>query len=80
MATIKGRSMCKAVLAVILLLPLLVTPVLAGQRVTLVIGNASHAYAPSLANPLNDANDIGASLERLGFAVTQLPNASRAEL
>ena len=34
----------------------------------------------SLANPLNDANDLGAAPERLGFAVTRLPNASRAEL
>ncbi len=66
--------------AALLGLHLLAAPALAGQRVALVIGNASYAHAPSLANPLNDANDIGASLERLGFAVTQLPNASRAEL
>ncbi len=66
--------------AAILLLSLFVTPAAAGQRVALVIGNASYAYAPSLANPLNDANDIGAALKRLGFAVTQLPNASRTEL
>ena len=66
--------------AVILLLLLFAATASAGQRVALVIGNASYAHAPSLANPLNDATDIGASLERLGFAVTQLPNASRVEL
>ena len=69
-----------AAVAAVLLLLLLMTPALAGQRVALVIGNASYAHASSLANPLNDANDMGAALKRLGFAVTQLPNASRAEL
>ena len=52
----------------------------AGQRVALVIGNASYAHAPALANPLNDASDIGAVLERLGFAVTRLENADQAAL
>ena len=64
----------------LLLLCMLEAPASAAQRVALVIGNASYAHAPSLANPLNDATDIGAALDRLGFAVTQLPNASRAEL
>ena len=65
---------------VIASLSILVKLASAGQRVALVIGNASYAHAPSLANPLNDANDIGAALDRLGFAVTRLPNANRAEL
>ena len=55
--------------AAILLLALVAAPALSGQRVALVIGNASYAHAPSLANPLNDASDIGASLDRLGFKV-----------
>ena len=62
-------------LAVVLVLPLLVTPALASQRVALVIGRASYAHAPSLANPFNDASEIGAALERLGFEVTLLENA-----
>ena len=66
--------------AALLGLHLLAAPALAGQRVALVIGNASYDHASSLANPLNDATDMGAALERLGFAVTKLPNASRAEL
>ena len=67
-------------LVAVLMTSVLAVPASAGQRVALVIGNASYAHAPSLANPLNDATDIGAALERLDFAVTRLPNASRAEL
>ena len=52
----------------------------AEQRVALVIGNASYAHAPRLANPLNDAADIGGALARLGFAVTTLENADYATL
>ena len=61
-------------------LSLLVNPAAAGQRVALVIGNASYAHASSLANPLNDATDIGAALDRLGFAVTRLDNAGYSDL
>ena len=68
------------VAAAILLLSLFVTPAAAGQRVALVIGNASYAHSPSLANPLNDANDIGAALGRLGFKVAHIENGGRAEL
>ena len=61
-------------------LQLLATQAWAGQRVALVIGNASYAHAPSLANPLNDATDIGTALDRLGFKVTRIENGSHAEL
>ena len=46
----------------------------------LVIGNGAYAHAPRLANPLNDAADVGAALTRLGFAVTELENADYAAL
>ena len=62
------------------LLLILVAPSLAAQRVALVIGNANYAHAPRLANPLNDAADIGAALARLGFAVTRIENANQAAL
>ena len=65
---------------VVLLLIVFAVPALAGQRVALVIGNASYAHAASLANPLNDATDIGAALDRLGFAVTRLDNADYSDL
>ena len=53
---------------------------LAAPRVALVIGNASYAHAPALANPPNDAADVGAAFGRLGFEVTRLENADRASL
>ena len=74
------RTLLPVVAVAILGLQLLGTQASAGQRVALVIGNGSYAHAPSLANPLNDATDIGAALDRLGFSVTRLDNASRAEL
>ena len=62
------------------LVPMLAGKALAAQRVALVIGNASYAHAPALANPLNDAADMGAALGRLGFAVTRLENAGYTDL
>ena len=42
----------------------------AERRVALVIGNASYAALAPLKNPVNDATDIAAALEGLGFDVT----------
>ncbi len=56
-------------------LQFLAVQVWASKRIALVIGNAAYQHAPGLANPLNDANDIGAALGRLGFKVTKLENA-----
>ena len=54
-----------------------VSPALAdGKRVALVIGNSTYRNVPTLPNPANDAADIAAALNRLGFAVTLLTNAS----
>lgn len=64
----------------LIVLALLASPTLASSRVALVIGNAVYDHAPALANPLNDAADIGAALGRLGFAVTRLENVSYADL
>ena len=74
------RSLVLLAVTAILGLHLLLTPASAGQRVALVIGNASYAHASSLANPLNDAADIGAALERVGFKVTRIENGDRVEL
>jgi hypothetical protein len=41
----------------------------ASKRVALVIGNSAYQYVPHLVNPKNDATDIAATLERLGFLV-----------
>ena len=62
------------------LLSVFAVEALAAPRVALVIGNAAYAHAPALANPLNDAQDVGAALGRLGFAITRLENAGYAAL
>ena len=42
----------------------------ADARVALVIGNADYAHVGRLLNPINDATDIRAKLDGLGFEVT----------
>jgi uncharacterized caspase-like protein len=42
-------------------------PVAAQKRVALVVGNSAYRYTRRLENPRNDASDIGAALQRLGF-------------
>jgi hypothetical protein len=47
-----------------------VTTALAAEtRVALVIGNSAYRNASQLANPRNDASDVAAAAERLGFKV-----------
>jgi uncharacterized caspase-like protein len=48
----------------------------AEKKVALVIGNAVYRSVPALANPGNDAGEMGNALARLGFAVTRLNDAS----
>ena len=52
-------------------------PVHSMQRVALVIGNSAYEHAPMLANPINDATDIGTAFERLGFDVTRIQNVGQ---
>ena len=58
---------------VLLLFSVLATGVAAhaGGRVALVIGNSAYQHTVPLANPRNDAADIGAALEKLGFQVIE---------
>jgi hypothetical protein len=51
------------------------TQTISGKRVALIIGNADYKFAP-LKNPVNDAEDMNASLKKLGFDVIFLKNAS----
>jgi len=51
----------------------------AEKRLALVIGNASYAESP-LKNPLNDAADMAAVLEELGFDVILRTDADRREM
>jgi hypothetical protein len=51
----------------------------ATNRVALVIGNGEYLHSKSLPNPTNDATDIAATLEQLGFSVTTALNVSYGE-
>ncbi|MGE3872036.1 MAG: caspase domain-containing protein [Parvibaculaceae bacterium] len=46
-----------------------VAPAHAETRVALVIGNSAYRHVPTLATPTNDARDMAAKLERMGFKV-----------
>ena len=48
-------------------------------RVALVIGNASYKESP-LANPVNDATDMGAVLQSMGFKVIRRLNANTRDM
>lgn len=54
-------------------------PVYAQKRVALVIGNANYKSHP-LGNPINDANDVSATLRSLGFEVRTLLNAKLRDM
>jgi tetratricopeptide (TPR) repeat protein len=56
------------------------TPAEQEKRVALVIGNSAYHAVPVLANPENDANDVAASLQSIGFDVTHLDNADAGEM
>jgi uncharacterized caspase-like protein len=45
------------------------SPALAQKRVALVIGNGGYQHTAHLKNPINDAEDMAAALQRLGFDV-----------
>ena len=77
----------RAVLATLALLPAGVvgaaqpTPsVDTDRRVALVIGNSSYTNVSPLPNPANDAADVSAALERLGFEVTRASDVNREGL
>jgi hypothetical protein len=48
----------------------------AQDRVALVIGNTAYRHVAPLANPANDAADVAASFQRLGFSVRLVTDAS----
>lgn len=57
----------------------LVRPAASENRVALVIGNKDYPGG-ALKNPINDASDIKAALEKLGFTVVYRENADLAEM
>src|SRR5258707_5649558 len=52
----------------------------AQTRVALVIGNSGYRNVPALANPGNDAADVAASLQRLGFTVRRIINGTSEDM
>src|SRR5947209_7807876 len=56
-----------AYLAAIAVAALWASGAYAERRVALVIGNGAYKNAPRLPNPINDAQDVSASLKRNGF-------------
>jgi 6-phosphogluconolactonase (cycloisomerase 2 family)/uncharacterized caspase-like protein len=50
------------------------------QRVALVIGNGGYQHNATLVNPPNDAADMAAALQRDGFTVALLIDASRIDM
>ena len=48
----------------------------AGERIALIFGNSDYRNAPRLPNPANDATDVAAAFERLGFSVKLITNGT----
>lgn len=49
-------------------------------RMALVIGNAAYTSIPPLVNPVSDAIDVGAALEKMGFSVRRHTDQGRDEM
>ena len=70
-----------SILAVVLVLAAVAAvPVQADGRIALVIGNGAYSIFGELPNPKNDASDVGAVFERLGFDVTTVLDGERARM
>src|SRR5262249_33598582 len=52
----------------------------AEKRVALVIGNAAYPGTATLANPINDAEDVAAALKQVGFEVALATNLDKREM
>jgi len=48
-------------------------------KYALVVGNADYQYLESLKNPLNDAQDMGALLTKMGFVVDEYTDVSKVD-
>ena len=62
--------------AALLLLPLCAMWAQAHNRYALVIGNSAYKSITKLSNPVNDAQDMKAALESLGFKVEMIQNGN----
>ena len=55
-------------------------PASAARRIALVVGNSAYEHVTALPNPKNDAREVAAKLEALGFDVRLLNDATNSEL
>ena len=60
--------------------PAKAAPAPAEKRVALVIGNSAYRNVPALSNPTNDAADVAATFERLGFAVRRITDGTYEDM
>jgi len=77
------RRFCRLLLGVLLLSAsgvLRAPSAEAEPRVALVIGNSAYQSLPSLRNPVNDARVMDEALSAVGFEVTRLENATKAQI
>ena len=79
-STSRWRGRCAV--GLLLVCSLLIGPAIASAagRVALVVGNGTYTHIGQLPNPGNDASDVSSALRRLGFQVTVVFDANRAEL
>jgi Caspase domain len=52
----------------------------AASRVALVVGNSQYQNTAALSNPANDATDVGAALEAIGFKVMVRVDATKRQM
>lgn len=71
-----------AVLLVLLAWPAMTVPTAnaADKRVALVIGNSGYKHSVELKNPINDARDMAAALEKVGFTVILGTNLDKVSM
>ena len=50
------------------------------SRVALVVGNSAYQHTAALTNPLNDARDLAAALQRTGFEVIVATDADKRQM
>lgn len=75
-ATLPILLLRRLFLALLILLPL---PALA-EKVALVIGMGAYQHVIQLKNTVNDARNVGATLEKVGFKVTYAIDATQTQL
>jgi tetratricopeptide (TPR) repeat protein len=72
--------MIKRLLLIVSLLLIPIAAYCAPAKYALVIGNGNYTNITKLNNPVNDANDMAATLTSMGFKVDKLLNVSRSEM